>query len=76
MIYQLFIHYYIAWRELAFDWDYKLIVEMELDDEFSLDSKEQAQGSKVAQSKSMKAVYEQLAKKAIKQESGTKQIKK
>ena len=49
---------------------------MELDDEFSLDSKEQAQGSKVAQSKSMKTVYEQLAKKAIKQESGTKQIKK
>jgi hypothetical protein len=31
---------------------------MELDDEFSLDSKEEVQVSKAAQSKSMKAVYE------------------
>lgn len=49
---------------------------MELDDEFSLDSKEEAQGSKVTQSKSMKTVYEELAKKTLKQENNVKKVKK
>jgi hypothetical protein len=56
--------------------DYNRLLKMELDDEFSLDSKEQVQHSKATQSKSMKAVYEELTQKTVKSENTGGKIKK